>query len=430
MPREFRLGISHWYSADNLGDVAILNGQLLLLERHGLKPAVMVGVDRAVTPPDPVGAAEFAWVPWPSPSTSGLGAWSWGFVWAMLTLLGPRSRLRPAAFREFPRLISSLDALMPKGGGYLYSRSGLRGVLFTLRICWPLLLARRLRVRRLVWGHSIGPVETGVGGWLLRTAIRGADVIVRDDASRALLDHWGVPHGRAPDFAFAFAACAPGPGRRHRRWPVTVGLTARTVGAPSEQRAYENALVAAIDRLAVDVHAETGHELRLSLLPQVTGPLPEEDDRPVLRRIGERVHCETSVAALSHSDMAQALARYEELDFLLATRLHSALLASCVAIPFVVYEYIGGKAHGVVRDLGLPGWVVVDHPSEIVDAARRGWRERETLVAAYRHSLPQIARALVIATHDGLDAAGFTYSPPRRPVADPRSLVQSLGIRR
>lgn len=430
-PQPFRLGISHWYSADNLGDVAILEGQLRLLQSHGLQPVVVLGVDSSARPPDSACGAEFACVPWPSPATTGVGPWLWGLIWAITTLLAPRSRVRPAAFGEFVRLISSLDALMPKGGGYLYSRSGLRGVLFTLRICWPLLLARRLGVRRLVWGHSIGPADTTVGAWLVRAAIQGADVIVRDDASRGLLDRWGVPHRRAPDFAFAFAARAPAPEPRRRRRQVTVGLTARTVGPPASQSAYEDALVAALDRLADEVRAETRRELTVSLLPQVTGPLPEEDDRPVLRRIGQRLHCETAIAPLSHTDVASALDQYEELDFLLATRLHSALLASCVAVPFVVYEYIGGKARGVVQDLGLPGWLVVDHPSQLVDAVGRGWQEREVLVAAYRHSLPEIVKALMVTTYDGIDAAVSTDAPPRRHAADlRRSPEQSVAIRR
>lgn len=398
----FRLGVSHWYSADNLGDVAILGGQLRLLNEHGLSPAVVVGVDRGVTPPDAAGECEFTYVPWPNPALFGLGPWLWGLVWALITLLAPRTRLRPAAFREFASLLLSLDALMPKGGGYMYSRSGLRGVLFTLRICWPLLLARRMGVRRLVWGHSIGPADTWLGGRLLRAALQGADVIVRDDASGTLLDRWYIPYKRAPDFAFAYAPHAPSIQPRRPQGVVTVGLTARTIGPETEQVMYEDALVAAIDQLNEDVRAGAGREMRLLLLAQVTGPLPEEDDRPVLQRIGERVRCECATDGFSHGDVERALGRYGELDFLIATRLHSALLASCAMVPFVVYEYIGAKARGVIRDLGLPEWVVIDDASELPDLARQGWREREGLRASYVVSLPRIANELRVVTSERL----------------------------
>ncbi len=407
----FRLGVSHWYSVDNLGDVAILGGQLLLLETHGVSPSVLVGVDRGVTPPDSARGCEFTCVPWPNPATFGLGPWLWGLVWSLITLLAPRSRLRPVAFREFVGLLSSFDALMPKGGGYLYSRSGLRGVLFTLRICWPLLLARRIGVRRLVWGHSIGPADTWLGERLLRTALRGADVIVRDDASRALLDRWGIAHKRAPDFAFAYARRAPSTDPRGAQGDVTLGLTARTIGSATDQAAYEDALVAAIDRLQEDVRAGTGRGVRLLLLAQVTGPLPEEDDRPVLQRIGQRVRCECLASEFGDGDVEQALRRYGQLDFLIATRLHSALLASCVTVPFVVYEYIGAKARGVIRDLGLPEWVVIDEVSKLPELARRGWRERDGLVASYMVNLTRIADELVLVTAEGLQTARRSAVP-------------------
>ncbi|MGN6869084.1 MAG: polysaccharide pyruvyl transferase family protein [Solirubrobacteraceae bacterium] len=413
----FRLGISHWYSADNLGDVAILGGQLRMLNRSGLSPCVVIGVDRGVTPPPGARGCAFTCVPWPNPATFGLGPWLSGFIWAMITLIAPRARWRPAAFREFVEVLSGLDAVMAKGGGYLYSRSGLRGVLFTLRICWPLLLARRLGVRRLVWGHSIGPADTWLGALLLRAAIRGADVIVRDDASRALLDRWGIPHKRVPDFAFAYAPYATSTDHRRVQGDVILGLTARTIGPPAEQAAYEDALVAAIDALHDDVRAGTGRDMRLLLLAQVTGPLPEEDDRPVLRRIGQRVRCECVPGEFGHGDVEQALRRYGELDFLIATRLHSALLASCVTIPFVVYEYIGAKARGVIRDLGLPEWVVIDEPSKLPELARRGWRDRDRLVASYVVSLPRIAEELTLATAEGLQMARRSLSPAGSPGA-------------
>jgi len=252
---------------------------------------------------------------------------------------------------------------------------------------------------------------------LLRAAIRGADVIVRDDASRALLDRWGIPHKRVPDFAFAYARCAPSTDHRRAQGDVVLGMTARTIGPPAEQARYEDALVAAIDALHDDVRDGTGRDVRLLLLAQVTGPLPEEDDRPVLRRIGQRVRCECVPGEFGHGDVEQALRRYGELDFLIATRLPSALLASCVTVPFVVYEYIGAKARGVIRDLGLPEWVVIDEPSRLPELARRGWRDRDRLVASYGMSLPRIREELTLATAEGLQTARRSLAPAGSPEA-------------
>jgi polysaccharide pyruvyl transferase WcaK-like protein len=138
---------------------------------------------------------------------------------------------------------------------------------------------------------------------------------------------------------------------------------------------------------------------QLALYPQVTGPLPEEDDRPVLERVVERIEGDGTLVELSHEDVASALATYRELDFLIATRLHSAILASCVHVPFVVYvyEYIGGKARGVVRDLDLSAWTVVECPEHLAVAVARGWKCRDMLSGriARRHTgiLRDIAQA-------------------------------------
>jgi polysaccharide pyruvyl transferase WcaK-like protein len=395
-----RIGVSHWYSADNLGDLAILTGQLQLLERRGAVPAVLIGVDHAVSPPPSVDVLEFTFSPWASPATSGLGPWLAGLCWALATLAFPGARLLPRRFREFVGVVAELDALMPKGGGYLYSRRGARGVLFTLRTCWPLFLARRLRVRRMIWGHSIGPADTWLGRALLQLALRGADIVVRDDASSELLRRWRLPHTRAPDLAFAWISTAPPPRTRPRpeTSPITVGLTARNVGDDDVQRGYEDSLVVALTSLEQLIREESGRALRVQLCPQVLGPVADEDDRPVLARIQRRLPFKSSTLDLSHDDVGTALRQYAELDFLVATRLHSAILASCVQVPFVVYEYIGAKAQGAVRDLGLPDWVVVTRPGDLPAAVHRGWTEREALLTTYPASLPRILDDVVAAT--------------------------------
>jgi polysaccharide pyruvyl transferase WcaK-like protein len=397
MDSTFRLGISHWYSADNLGDLAILTGQLRLLEDAGIRPAVLIGVEPGCEQAPGVDVTEFTCAPWPAPSTGGLRGWVRGLLAAMIVLAFPRSRCVPRDFRSFSRLIGGLDVLMPKGGGYLYSRTGAKGILFTLRICWPLLLARRLGISRLVWGQSIGPADTRIGTLILRTALRGANIVVRDEASVALLTSWGLPHQRAPDLAFMWASTVDHTRKRVRGDDaISIGLTALRIGEPALQAAYEKALLAALNDLLRSVRVN-GRKVHLLLCPQVIGPHPSEDDRPVLRRIAEQVEGGGAMLELSHEDVASALASYRELDFLIASRLHSAILASCACVPFVVYEYIGGKARGAVRDLVLPAWVVVDRAGDLGPAIRRGWSERDALKETMGVRLPGLSEAIGVA---------------------------------
>lgn len=287
---------------------------------------------------------------------------------------------------------------MPKGGGYFYSRTGLSGLLFTLRICWPLLLARRLGTSRLVLGQSIGPADTRIGALILRGALRGAHIVVRDEQSAELLTRWRMPHERAPDFAFTWVGAVDSSQEQRSGDVITIGLTALTIGGSSQQAAYEDAMVAALNDLLDDIRGEKGQEVRLLLFPQVVGPHPREDDRPVLQRIAKRVDGGGSMVELSHEDVPTALKAYRDLDFLVASRLHSSILASCVCVPFVVYEYIGGKASGAVRDLGLPPWVVVSRPDDLSRTIGHAWKERRSLEGIIESGLPVIADEIAKAT--------------------------------
>src|SRR5205823_2278787 len=118
---------------------------------------------------------------------------------------------------------------------------------------------------------------------------------------------------------------------------------------------------------------------RVVLLPQVIGPTDQEDDRRVLERIAMKVTADCVMEDLSHNDVNDALRTFMTIDFLIATRLHSAILASCASVPFVVLEYIGGKATGAVEDLHLPSWVRLSDFSDLPKGAQRGWIARNEL---------------------------------------------------
>jgi len=393
--RRTRIGLSHWYSADNLGDFAIAGAQLELLRSDKHIDLAVIGVEERVTFPEELAQYQTVCSPWSSPGTAGMTGWLLGLISAVVTLVMPHSKLLPKEYRDFARFIQGLDVLMPKGGGYLYARSGINGLLFTLRICWPLLLARRLRVRRVLWGHSIGPAESRLGGAVLRVALRGADIAVRDSASARLLKAWKFSYRRKPDLAFRWGRIPSDYPTRARdsSAEVVLGVTALTVGGAKRQAAYEGAIVRAVTNVAAAAAVE-GASVTVALLPQVIGPTKIEDDRPILERLATRFPVQSFVENLSHAAVEDALFRYSKLDFLLATRLHSAILASCAGVPFVVLEYIGGKAGGAIEDLQLPRWVRATDFEQLVSAAERGWRARRHLRDRIRKTVPALAKEL------------------------------------
>jgi len=287
----------------------------------------------------------------------------------------------PRRYREAMSAIRSADLVVQKGGGYLHADGSLRKVVFLLRALWPLLIARRLGKRRALLGHSVGPVRGFLASNLLRLALHGASLIVRDEASMAVSARLRLCATRLPDLGLLTRFQAREASSTARPGLTDVGVTAKRVsGNPDQQSRYLDALTDALVALEGAEH-EKGGKMVVRLIPQVTGPTDREDDRPVLEELRQRLESNDRFASevrveSSFSSMDDAGCRYGQLDFLLATRMHSAVLAACSGTPFCLFGYIGGKAEGLVRDLELPSWVTTTRVEELPEVAKRCYQSR------------------------------------------------------
>lgn len=392
-----RVLVTNWESADNLGDYAILRAQVGLLEGRLGASVRILGNQPGVVLPAELEPRHCCDSPWVSPWRGGTRAWAGGLARSLLVLAWPPSSgFLDGGFSQLVRLLAAADLVMPKGGGYLLTDGSARKSLFLARSLLPLLLARRLGVHRALLGHSIGPVKGWPGRALLKTALRGAQIVVRDDASLRVCRDLGLPADRAPDLALLTVPPA-GKGRHHdaSRGRITrIGVTARRVSADGHtQDRFVRAVAEAVALIAAEV-ADSGRVARVHLIPQVVGPTPLEDDRPVLNELAGRLGAVECVQEDQPADLAAALGTYARLDFLLATRMHSAILSACVGTPFTVFGYVGGKAAGMVRDLGLPAWTSTDRIEEIPATALRCYRERDSLRAEIARGLPEARERL------------------------------------
>ena len=129
-----RVALSHWYGPENLGDLAILCAQYSLLAALDDDLHVeLVATDTAAIGSAAATGLAFDGIhvlPWQSPSSAGWSRWALGGARALLCLLDPQRLTLGADLRRFRDLLLRVEMLMPKGGGYLYARGGLRGPLF------------------------------------------------------------------------------------------------------------------------------------------------------------------------------------------------------------------------------------------------------------------------------------------------------------
>lgn len=378
--------LTNWASSANIGDHAILKSQVEFLTRSLGCSVEVLGMDDDSEVPADVQAPLVAHQPWSSPELAGLRAWVLGGLLSVAVLVHPSLAMcMPIVVRRAVDAIRRADVVMPKGGGYINADGSLRKLLFLARVLWPLFMARRLGKQRALIGHSVGPLHGRLARMLARLALEGATpVTVRDDASKRVCASLGIRARRLPDLGL-FTRVDDSALRKGRDANVIlIGATVKRVSkVTSEQHRYTEAVCNALTAIA-DIATSGGTVCRLRLFPQVIGPTSSEDDRPLIIEVAHRLeHRKSSFASIAieadFNSIDDALQRYSEVDFLFATRMHSALLAACVQTPFFIFGYIGEKAAGLVEDLCLPTWVTTSEIGEIEARAIAAFRARDEL---------------------------------------------------
>lgn len=380
-----KIVITHGYSDDNKGDLAIVTGLVTLIRSHfyGQEPQITL---LSVYPRgDPNfqrhhrHASNLGLKVIPgflaSPYSSDTTRTRLDDVRALVNLL--QSALRVIAFicsrgrlgqylgadgRAMTEAAEA-DLVFCKGGQYLYSdQGGLRGLLYLSRVSSIVRVCAALGHRPILFGHSLGPVKDRKSRSILRWALQYASFVgVREEMSLNLAKGLGVPAHLVSDTAFAIP-------RSHqsselvqnadRRLGVTVvnwtfpGCSA-SVKALLRVR-YLESIVAMVE------HAWKHYGLKPLLIPQVDVRHDGESDGDLLDEILGRLQ-ERSVPTerRRNDDTPEQLMEQYALCFLLiATRLHSAILAAQASIPSVIISYQGFKSWGIAREVGLEDYVV------------------------------------------------------------------------
>ncbi len=144
---------------------------------------------------------------------------------------------------------------------------------------------------------------------------------------------------------------------------------------------------------ALILYASKQYNARFVVIPQVSYKCIQGDSDDILDAIVEGKcanHVRIIKPELSIEDL---LSVYANLDFLIATSLHSAIFAASVGVPALVITYEGGpKARGILATLGLQD-VVLDYGSDssvVVEQFERLWNNRAELIATAANNLPRL----------------------------------------
>lgn len=258
--------------------------------------------------------------------------------------------------------LSDCEALVIKGGGWMYAYRGLRWAYYIWFGLAPLMMAARLGAKVLILPNSYGPFETRWSRWLTRRALGMIDLVTaREPESFRTIRRIapGEVHLSA-DMAFGLEPA----GREWARHELRshgvpfgekpcVGVTMRPwrfPNSPDPAAAYERYVRAFAELL--EYLLEKG--CTPVLFAHSIGPHAHEDDRVALRDLMEVSAVADRVIYVDGDyDCRQVKAMYGLMDYMVCTRFHSAIFSIAQSVPCTAVSYQGYKATGIMGQMHL-----------------------------------------------------------------------------
>lgn len=361
-----RILIVNAHSQTNVGDYAIVLGQLRLLEK--IAPAARLTITSRTPSLDrSFLAGQGVRVIAPIFNTPSGSAGKW-LPWAK-TLL---SLVLPLPALVFLRRLSQADLVMACGGGYFYSSRRIPGFTFWQNYL-HIRLAVMLKKQIIFFPQSYGPLANPLSRRLLARLIasdRVRAVFAREEISLSVIrgilaDNGGESKVRfCPDMAF-YGSPEPepfhlGPDLSGLPRP-RVALALRDWDFPEQKGKYakqqkKQAYLDGILAACRDLHRE--HNASFFIFNQSQGPSSAEDDRRISGIVHDRLR---EIIPHSHLIFVQTpvgaspltfIQLLRQADMLITSRMHAAILAFMAAVPAVVIGY-QHKSLGILQALGL-----------------------------------------------------------------------------
>lgn len=317
MNKPFRLVICGNYGATNLGDEAILQSILTMVERTHVPTHITVMSAN------------------PQATTQTYGCESVYFVPA-----GVKSLMRGVFRGELRKTLQAIkhcDGFILGGGG-LFNGDHPRAIMIWFLQAWA---AMRYRKPLFCLGQSVGPLKQGWARTLVKKIFRAAHIItVRDEGSKNLLQSLRITNVQVladPVFALTVAHSMPSENQEY------VVFSVRPWNQAHAEKNYET-LAHFMDYLFEK------HELRSLLVPFQTF---HDDDVKVLAHIESKVRHSEAVQFYPYSEKPEEiLPIIANAKAVVGMRLHSLIFATLTHTPFIALSY-SQKVAEMVRLLDL-----------------------------------------------------------------------------
>jgi colanic acid/amylovoran biosynthesis protein len=402
--------ITNAYAKGSGGDMAILSSLISEMRRVFDEPDITVATIDKLSHmqelfPDVRSVSSLITTVWnenasrPQKLLSLVKNWTAASLWALsFRLFKNRPNwLLDDAEKESLNRLADADLVVAVGGGYIREFPGLIKIIDLLLTLRMLILSRQMGKTTVLYSQSVGPfgnkAQEKLAGFVLR---KMQFIITRESISKKLLLRLGVEENKimaSVDAAFLVRKQnpekAPLPQEfeniRKNYSGLLVGVTARAWLNKKAQDNYEKQLAYALDTIAERYNA------RIIFVPQATIERHSDDDRIVQKRIFDMMRQKNRAINLRGAyDFRTLLSIYENLDFMIGTRFHSAIFSLTARVPALVIAY-EHKATGIMEDLGLSEWVTDIDKLEGEKLSRmfdKLYQEKDLYLAQLDKSLP------------------------------------------
>jgi len=292
----------------------------------------------------------------------------WILFWTIL--LGEKAQMFiMGGYKRSFNAIRNADFIILKGGSYIYSYGGIKGLMFLCRMIFPSILAILLNKKVIALGHSIGPIvgytERRIARWTLKRFTR---IVVREDITYDFLINdlklkreklfllpdiafWRDKNGYSSEYTLNHILEKENI-KLGDSTDLKIGITIRDWDFPLQrdaERLFEKYITSIIESIR---YLYSEYNASCFIMPHVQRDLP----------IGEQVYSRTKSynTFLLRGDYSPRIMRkiYGEMDLFIGTRIHSNIFAISEGVPTIAIAYQIPKGFGIIGMAGLDKYIL------------------------------------------------------------------------
>ena len=216
-------------------------------------------------------------------------------------------------------------------------------------------LAQQQGLKTIAWAQGIGPLNKSLTRWLTKNTLLGCTAIsVRDRASAALLEEWGIEPLIAPDPVWALESTKIADNLVNTERPVVaVNLRSHPLLTPQRLELLTQALQ----------QFQTATDTYILLVP-----FQQSKDLAIAKSIEQVLENDKQIISLS--DPRELKGLFQQVRMTIGMRLHSLIMSAAENCNCFALSY-DPKVSQLMQECNLAGWELTGLPNSAETIAQR-----------------------------------------------------------